>query len=396
MAASINGFGGDPKSNMDPVIPGIEVLLKEQLHLIRGKRAGLITNHTAIDRGGRHDIDLLRLTPGVRLIALFSPEHGIRGQVQAGETIGDTADTRSGLPVFSLYGRVTRPTPEMLRNIEILIYDIQDVGVRFYTYISTLRECMEAAADHKIPFIVLDRPNPLGGEAIEGGMLDPRFKSFVGAYEIPIRYGLTAGELASFYKETQRLNLHLEVVRMKNWHRGCWYDKSGLPWVAPSPNIPDLDSALAYVGMCLVEGTNLSEGRGTSKPFRLLGAPWVDGNWLAKTLNTRQLAGAMFEPASFIPTQSKYKGQRCQGVEFHVIDRTIVQPVLVAVELLACVRNKYPEYFQWRSEHFDQLVGSDRLRLAIDQKHGTEEIFSEWSKNLNDFDQKRKQFFLYP
>jgi uncharacterized protein YbbC (DUF1343 family) len=243
-----------------PVIPGIEALLSEQLGLIRGKRIGLITNHTGVDRKLRHDIDAFISTPGLRLVALFSPEHGIRGTVQAGEKVRSGVDEKTGIPVYSLYGETNRPTVEMLKEVDVLVYDIQDVGSRFYTYISTLGHCMEAAADRSIPFIVLDRPNPLGGEAVDGPPLKPEFRSFVGAFPIPIRYGLTPGELAGFIKDTRKLNLELSVVKLKNWRRSQWYDETGLVWVPPSPNIPTLEAALAYPGVCFVEGTNLSEG----------------------------------------------------------------------------------------------------------------------------------------
>ena len=386
---------GDSKITHDAVIPGIEVLLTERLDLIRGKRVGLVTNHTGIDRQRHHDIDLLRSSPGVKLVALFSPEHGIRGQAQAGETVTNTKDAASGLPIYSLYGQVTRPTPEMLSGVDVLMYDIQDLGVRFYTYISTMRECMEAAASNGIPFIVLDRPDPLGGEVIEGGPLDPRFSSFVGAFEIPIRYGLTPGELARYYSEEQHLRLRLEVVKMKGWRRADWYDETGLPWVAPSPNIPDLETALVYPGMCLLEGTNLSEGRGTGKPFRLVGAPWIDGDWLARTLNERHLSGTSFQPANFVPTQSKFAGQMCRGVEIQVVERARFLPVPGAIELLKAVRSKYPKNFQWRSEHFDRLAGSSSLRLAIDQGRSIQEILLQWQDSLREFDRKRREFFLY-
>ena len=385
-----------PQIARNAVIPGIEVLLNERLDLVRGKRIGLVTNHTGIDRRGRHDIDLLRALQGVKLVALLSPEHGIRGQAQAGETVSNTKDAASGLPIYSLYGQVTRPTAEMLSGVEVLLYDIQDLGVRFYTYISTMRECMEAAASKGIPFIVLDRPDPLGGEIIEGGLLDPQFKSFVGAYEIPIRYGMTPGELARYYCEENDLHLHLEVVKMKGWRRGDWYDQTGLPWVAPSPNIPDLESALVYPGTCLVEGTNLSEGRGTAKPFRIVGAPWIDGDWLARSLNERQLPGTKFLAASFIPTQSKFTGQTCRGVEIQIMDRTRFRPLPGTIELLKAVRSKYSEHFQWNRDHFDRLAGSSQLRLAIDQGQGTQEIILEWQHRLKDFEQKRQKFLLYP
>ncbi len=271
LAASLSNF-----VFAQQVVPGIEVLVTEQTSLIKGKRIGLITNHTAVDRQMRHDIDLLANLPGVKLTALFAPEHGIRGMAQAGGKVVNAPDERTGVTIYSIYGQTLRPTPEMLKDVDVLIFDIQDVGVRFYTYISTMGEGMEAAADKGIPYIVLDRPNPLADTAIEGRMLDlARFKSFVGAYAVPIRYGLTIGELAEFVKAGMKKEVKLTVVKMKNYNRSLWYDQTGLPWIAPSPNIPSMATTIVYPGMCLFEGTNLSEGRGTTQPFEMIGAPWI-------------------------------------------------------------------------------------------------------------------------
>ncbi len=383
-------------SGSESVVPGIEVLLSEQLGLIRGKRIGLITNHTGVDRKLRHDIDAFISTPGLRLVALFSPEHGIRGTVQAGEKVRSGVDEKTGIPVYSLYGEKTQPTEDMLKEVDVLVYDIQDVGCRFYTYISTLGQCMEAAARKKIPFIVLDRPNPLGGEAVEGPSLKPEFRSFVGAFPIPIRYGLTPGELAGFIKDTQKLDVALAVAKLKNWRRSQWYDETGLVWVPPSPNIPTLEAALVYPGTCLMEGTNLSEGRGTTKPFELIGAPWIDGLKLAESLNRTNLPGVLFRATAFTPTFSKFSGEACQGVQLHIVDRKTFRPLLTALAILKEIRSAYPSQFQFTNKHFDRLAGSDELRKSLEQNLAVEKIVAAWDASVKEFEVARMKYLLYP
>ena len=379
------------------VAPGLEVLLTEQKSLIEGKRVGLITNHSAVDRRMRHAIDLLAEAPGVKLTALFAPEHGIRGIVQAGGKVEDTRDEKTGVPVYSLYGTVRRPTPEMLKDVDVLLFDIQDAGVRFYTYISTMGEGMEAAAEKGIPFIVLDRPNPVGGNIVEGPIIDlARFKSFVGAFPVPIRYGLTIGELAGFVKSTMQKEVKLTVVKMKNYRRSHWYDQTGLQWIAPSPNLPSLQSATVYPGMCLIEGTNVSEGRGTTQPFEMIGAPWIDGYKLAGELATLNLEGVLFRPVSFTPTFSKYQGEVCQGIQVHVTDRERYRPVKVALHILTVLKKTYPAQFQWQASSIDRLSGSDEVRLAIDRGTPVDQIIASWQDSLKKFEAARKQFFLYP
>ncbi len=379
------------------VVPGLEVLLSEQKSLIAGKRVGLITNHTGVDRRMRSGIDLLARTPGVKLAALFAPEHGIRGTVQAGRELGDTVDERTGVRVYSLYGKTRRPTPEMLKDVDVLLYDIQDAGVRFYTYISTLGECMEAAADSRIPFIVLDRPNPIAAARIEGRILDiARFKSFVGAYAIPIRYGLTIGELAGFIRDGLGKDLKLTVVKMKNYRRSMWYDETGLLWIAPSPNVPSLATATVYPGMCLIEGTNISEGRGTTQPFEMIGAPWLDGQKLADDLAALNLQGVFFRPVEFTPTFSKYQGETCRGIQVHVSDRRRYEPVRVALHILSAIRHAYPSDFRWRESSIDRLSGSDDLRKAIDEGMPVDRIMAAWEPELEKFDALRRKYFLYP
>jgi uncharacterized protein YbbC (DUF1343 family) len=377
------------------VVPGIEVL-SEQLPLIRGKRVGLITNHSGVDRKLHPGIDLLASARGVKLTALFSPEHGIRGAAQAGEKVRSAVDAKTGVPIHSLYGETRRPTPAMLRDVNVLVYDIQDIGSRFYTYISTLGECMQAAAEGKIPFIVLDRPNPLGGEIIEGPLLDLAFRSFVGAFAIPVRYGLTPGELAGWIRASLKLDLELSVVKMKHWKRTQWYEETNLIWVPPSPNIPTMTSAIVYPGMCLIEGTNLSEGRGTTTPFEVVGAPWIDGIKLAEQLNAVALPGALFRPVAFTPALSKFSGETCQGVQLHVADRKLFRPLGTALAIIEEIRRNYPDQFQFKSAYFDRLAGTDTVRKAMERNDPVAKIVAAWQKDLKEFETARQKFLLYP
>ncbi|MFB3852659.1 MAG: exo-beta-N-acetylmuramidase NamZ domain-containing protein [Vicinamibacterales bacterium] len=378
------------------VVPGLEVLLEERLSLIQGKRVGLVTNHTGVDRQLRHAADLLKRASGVRLTAIFAPEHGFRGIAQAGDRVVDTVDERTGVRVYSIYGGSNRPTAEMLKEVDVLVFDIQDAGVRFYTYISTMGECMEAAADKGIPYVVLDRPNALADIALEGGMIDlARFKSFVGAYPVPIRYGLTIGELASFVRDTLGKKVDLTVVPMKNYRRTMWYDETGLPWLAPSPNLPTTNSAMVYPGMCLFEGTNLSEGRGTMFPFENIGAPWLDAYRLVDDLRDLKLDGVAFRPVSFTPSSSKYQGQACQGIHVHVVDRQSFRPVKVALNIISVIRRNHPRDFQWRESSIDRLTGSDALRTSMARGVRVEEILSAWEAEVKPFDAARRKYFLY-
>lgn len=375
-------------------VPGLEVLFREQQSLVAGKRVGLITNHSGVDRELNHAIDLLSSIPGTKLTALFAPEHGIRGITEAGDRVVDTVDERTGIPVYSIYGATRRPTPGMLKNVDVLLFDIQDVGVRFYTFASTMGEGMEAAAEKGIPFVVLDRPDVLGGVRVEGRMLDESFRSFVGAFAIPVRFGLTLGELAGFYRDRMRRKVDLKVVRMKNWRRSMWYDQTGLPWIPPSPNIPTLAAAILYPGMCLIEGTNLSEGRGTTIPFALVGAPWIDGLRLAEELRRRRLPGVLFRPAGFSPVFSKYNGEVCQGVQLIVTDRERFEAVRTAIHVISAVKTLWPAKFEWRSS-IDRLSGSDELRLSIDRGDTPEQILSRWEPALKEYDRLRRKYFLY-
>lgn len=395
-------FGvGQGVASAAKVQPGIEVLLNEYLHLIAGKRVGLITNHTGIDAQGTHIADLLQAAPQVTVAAFFAPEHGLRGDRPAGERISSYIDPATGVPVHSLYGSTLKPTSEMLRGIDLLLFDIQDVGTRFYTYIYTMAYAMEAAAEQGIPFIVLDRPNPIGGEIVEGPVLDPRFSSFVGLYPIALRHGMTVGELALFFNTEQNIGADLTVIPMRGWERSMWFDDTGLPWVAPSPNMRTLSTATVYPGLGLIEGTNVSEGRGTDRPFEMIGAPWIDGMELADALNRLDLPGVRFHPTTFTPTTSKFQGERSEGVLIEVTDRSSFRAVTTGIAVIRTIKTLYPTEFGWRAPDrsgryfFDLLAGSDTVRMLLDLSAPVLNIVRTWDEDLTQFQAVRAKYLLY-
>jgi uncharacterized protein YbbC (DUF1343 family) len=377
------------------VRPGIEVLLDSVPAVLRGKRVGLITNHTGRDRAGRSSIDLLAASPDLELVALFGPEHGIRGAAAPGEQVESGRDAKTGLPVYSLYGATRKPTPEMLRDVEVLVYDIQDVGARQYTYISTLGLAMEAAAAKGIPFVVLDRPNPVTGRIVEGNVLDPAFRSFVGQYPIASRHGLTVGELARLYDGEFHLGADLTVIPVEGWTRDGWYDGTGLPWVDPSPNIRRLEAAIHYPGTVFLEGTDLSEGRGTAAPFEQTGAPWLDAGGVAREMNAMGLPGIRYDPVRFTvdSAAAKYPGETLPGIRFVVTDRESYRPIRSTLLLIDAVRRRHPERFRWTGS-IDRLAGTDRLRAAIDG--GTlPRLLEEWDRQAEEFRRVRERYLLY-
>jgi uncharacterized protein YbbC (DUF1343 family) len=381
------------------VVPGLEVALAEGFPFLSGRRVGLITNHTAIDRRLRSSIDLLHASEVVDLVSLFGPEHGVRGDAQAGVKVGTSVDGQTGLPVHSLYGETQRPTPEMLHGLDALIFDIQDIGVRYATYISTMVHAQEAASEAGLTFVVLDRPNPINGDRIEGNLLDPAFTSFVGVHPLPIRHGMTAGELARLIAGERGWTEPL-VVPMREWRRGQWFDETGLPWVQPSPNLPTLDSVTLYPGTCVIEGTNLSEGRGTTRPFEYVGAPWIDPFRLASELAMRDLPGCTFRPSYFTPTFSKHAGQLCGGVQIHITDRNALQSAVLGIHLLEVMRTLDPDMFAWRVSpdgHYfvDLLLGNDSPRLMLDDGASAGDMISEWISRLDDFAERRRPYLLY-
>lgn len=380
---------------------GIEVLLDDEKELIEGKRVGLITNPTGVDQELNSIVDLLHNDPEVELTALYGPEHGVRGSAQAGEYVEFYTDEKTGLPVYSLYGATKKPTPEMLENVDVLLFDIQDVGTRFYTYIYTMAYAMEAAKENNIPFIVLDRPNPLGGTEVEGPVLETPYKSFVGNYEIPLRHGMTVGELAKLFNEEFGIGADLTVVKMKGWKRDMYYDETGLQFVMPSPNMPTLDTALVYPGAALIEGTNVSEGRGTTKPFELIGAPFINADNLAQQLNSLNLKGVSFRAASFTPSISKHAGKLSHGIQIHITDRDEFETVKTGLHIVKSIHDLYPEDFAFRAEDsrgisfFDQLIGNGWVREAIEEGKSVEWIESQWKDELKDFTKVRKDYLMY-
>ena len=334
---------------------GLDVLINEKLEIIKGQKVGLVTNHTGVDRSGKPNYEILMQLSDVDLKAIFAPEHGFFGNVSRGQKVDDLK--QDGLPViYSLYGKTDKPTPDMFEGLDVIIYDIQDIGARFYTYISTLGLVMEAAAEANIPVIVLDRPNPLNGITIEGPVLDINYKSFVGMYPIPIRYLLTIGELAKMIIGEKWIEHvpKLTVIEMAGWERTMYYDDTGLSWISPSPNIPDLETAILYPGMCLFEGTNVSEGRGTNYPFQYIGAPWIDSSKIIKAIEGKHIPGVVFEPISFIPIsipgkslKPKFENEKCYGIKIILIENKIYKSVDTAVQLLKIIQELYPEKFQW-------------------------------------------------
>ena len=383
-------------------ILGLEVLLEARLALVAGKRVGLVACPSSVDRHLRSSVELLHEDPDVKLVALFGPEHGIRGDAQAGAKVDSAIDPLTQLPVHSLYGKTQRPTAEMLRDLDTIIIDLQDGGVRFYTFVATALYVMEAARAAGISVIVLDRPAPINGLRVEGPMLDPDYRSFVGPAPLPIRYGLTIGELARLLNERDEVHCDLTVVPMRNWTRELWVDATGLPFVPSSPNLPTLDAMTLYPGTCLVEGTNLSEGRGTTRPFEYIGAPWIEAESLTEQLNALELPGARFRPVYFVPTFSKYQGELCAGVHIYVSDRERFQPVSAMLSVLQTVKRAYPDRFGWREawepgrqRPIDLLWGSARLRRQIDADRPVDDLAADWQPALQQFERLRRDYMLY-
>ncbi len=382
------------------VITGTERLFNEQAQLIHGRKIGLVTNHSGVDRQLRATADRLHEASSCRLTALFGPEHGIRGDAADGASVPTFQDPVTGVTVHSLYGATNRPDVAALAELDLLLFDVQDVGARFYTYLYTMTLSMAACAEAGIPFVVLDRPNPLGGQRLGGCLLAPEFASFVGLYPVPIQYGLTIGEFARLANEEYGIGADLTVVAMSGWRRRMLWEDTGLPWVPPSPNMPTPDTALVYPGTCLFEGTNVSEGRGTTHPFEQIGAPWIDGHRLAAHLNRIELAGARFRPVCFRPTASKHRDLVCQGVQVHVVERRAYDPVRAGLEMVAAVRHLWPGQFAWHLPaagiyNFDRLAGTDAVRLALEAETPVADIAATWSDDLSTYEAQRRACLLY-
>jgi uncharacterized protein YbbC (DUF1343 family) len=386
----------------DRVLPGIDELLQAP-GVLAGARVGLITNHTGISavatEAGRPatTIDLLHRHPDIRLVALFSPEHSITGDAEG--VVASGRDPHTGLPIHSLYGETRTPTPEMLRDVDVLVFDIQDIGTRYYTYVWTMAHALEAAAANGKRFVVLDRPNPIGGTQLHGNVLDPAFRTFVGAYPVPMRHGLTAGELARLLNGEYRLGADLTVIPVAGWRRDQWFDHTGLPWVRPSPNMPDLESATHYAGTCLYEGTNLSVGRGTPAAFQQIGAPWLDHQALVQRLARHDLLGVRIEAVTFVPHEppdGKYGGIENRGIRFITTDRATYDPVRASVAALIEIQALHADSLRFRESHFDRLAGTDGLRLAVLRGTTLEEITRPWTAQLEAFRALRQPYLLYP
>jgi uncharacterized protein YbbC (DUF1343 family) len=387
------------------VTPGIDRLLGAQRSLIAGRRVGLACNPASIDARFRHSADRLVEESGATLAALFGPQHGFRSDLQDNMIETPHArDVRRRVPVYSLYSETREPTAEMLRGLDILIVDLQDVGTRVYTYMYTMANCMRAAARHGVKVLVCDRPNPIGGTAVEGPLLREQWTSFVGQFPIPLRHGMTIGELARLFNVAFGIGADLEVIPLEGWRRPMYFEETGLPWIIPSPNLPTLDSAMVYPGAVIFEGTQLSEGRGTTRPFELVGAPWIDGEALADAMNARELPGVHFRPVFFEPTFHKHARQTCGGCQIHVLDREAFRPVRTAVELIEEFRRQNPARFAWREppyeyEHekqpIDLLYGSDELRATIDAGGDVRALIGGWAAEEEQFRRLRDAHLLY-
>jgi len=391
--ATATGRHGGTKRSGRPgrVQTGLDVLEAQKFAPLRNKHVGLITNHTGLDSQGRSIADLLSHAPGIHLVALFSPEHGLAGR--SDEKIASRKDASTGLPTFSLYGETMRPTDEMLRSIDALVFDVQDAGVRFYTYTTTMAYCMEEAAKHKIAFYVLDRPNPMGGAVVEGPMLDADKTSFTAYFPLPVRYGLTIGELAQFLNAENHIDCDLHVIAMKNWHRNYFFESTGARWIPPSPNLRTLKGAVLYPGIEILQNASVSVGRGTEAPFEEFGAPWINGEEVAAALNDRHLAGLRFANQPFIPVTGLYSGQRCGGVAVRITDRQAVRAMRMSMEIATILKKFYPGKFDVEKLLF--LVGNAETIRELQAGTPPEKIVESWSADLKTFEQARKQYFLY-
>ena len=388
-----------------PIKLGIERLLTEEIDLLRGARVGLICNQASVDHSFRHAADLFHAHPDINLVALFGPQHGIRGDVQ--DNMVETAhgiDGTTGLPIHSLYSETREPTGDMLRGIDVLVFDLQDVGCRIYTFIYTLANCMRAAKRLGKKVIACDRPNPIGGTQVEGNVLDPHFASFVGQFPIPTRHGMTAAELGSLFNETFGIACDYQTMPMTGWSREYWYGDTDGPWVLPSPNMPTVDSATVFPGTVHLEGTQMSEGRGTTRPFEIIGAPYIRPAQFADTLNSLDLLGVYFRACVFVPTFQKHHGTACGGVQIHVTDRDAFQPVMTGIAIVKSAFDLYPDKFHWKEppyeyvydrNPFDVISGTSRLRELIEGGASLSEIKSSWEPELSGFIAERKRFLLY-
>jgi uncharacterized protein YbbC (DUF1343 family) len=377
--------------NAARVMVGLDVLESERFARLRGKHIGVITNHTGLDAQGRTTVDALTHAPGIQVVALFTPEHGLGGTKD--ENVSSTKDPVSGLPVYSLYGETRRPTDEMLAGIDALVFDVQDAGVRFYTYTTTMAYCMEEAAKHKIAFFVLDRPNPLGGEIVEGPVLDDDKASFTAYFPLPVRYGLTIGELSQLFNEENHIQCDLHVIAMKNWRRNYFYEETGLRWLPPSPNLRTLKGSVLYPGLEILQNGGVSVGRGTQAPFEEFGAPWMHGEDVAARLNERHIAGVRFVSADFIPVAGLYAAERCGGVAIRVLDKRTVRSMTMGMEIANLLRQLYPDKFEPQKMLF--LVANAQTIRQLQEGVPATEIVKAWDADLKVVELMRRKYLLY-
>ena len=385
-AARNEGLGSSTK-----VLNGIDVLERDNFKPLAGMRIGLVTNHTGRNREGRQTIDVLNNAPGVKLVALFSPEHGIRGL--ADEKVSDSKDENTGLPIYSLYGETRRPTPEQLKDLDAVVFDIQDIGARFYTYISTLGYLMEEAAKAKLPVFVLDRPNPIGGVDVEGPIADGDKLSFISYHTIPTRHGLTIGELANLFNKQRKIGADVRVIKMEGWRRAMWFDETNLTWINPSPNMRSLTEATLYPGVGLLETTNVSVGRGTDTPFEVVGAPWIQGDKLAEYLNQRAIPGVRFVPLRYTPKASVFKDEQCGGVNIIITDRSQFRPLLTGIEMALALRKLYPN--DWKVDSYLRLLVNADTLDRIKRGESARDILNSWNTGLQEFRRARSEILLY-
>jgi uncharacterized protein YbbC (DUF1343 family)/CubicO group peptidase (beta-lactamase class C family) len=373
------------------VLTGIDVLERDGFKQVAGMRLGLVTNHTGRDREGRQTIDVLSKAPGVKVVALFSPEHGIRGV--ADEKVSDSKDEATGLPIYSLYGETRRPKPEQLKDLDALVFDIQDIGARFYTYISTLGYLLEEATKAHLPVYVLDRPNPIGGVDVEGPLADTDKLSFTSYHAIPVRHGMTIGELAQLFNRQRKIGADLRVIKMEGWRRSMWFDETNLTWINPSPNMRSLTEATLYPGIGLLETTNLSVGRGTDTPFEIIGAPWIQGDKLAETLNQRAIPGVRFVPLRFTPKASVFKDEPCGGVNIIITDRATFKPVVAGIEIATTLRRLYPS--EWKVDSYLRLLVNSETLERLKRGDSAKDIVGSWNDKLAEFRRARAEVLLY-
>lgn len=399
--------GGDAAAAADVraaetrVLPGLEVLLRDSAHLVRGRRVGFLTNQTAVTSRGESGIDLLHAAPDVQLVALYGPEHGLRGGVEGGVKVESGVDARTGVPVHSLYGATQRPTPEMLRGVDVLLFDMQDIGARPYTFVWTMAMAMEAAAAQRIPFVVLDRPNPITAR-MEGPLMQMEMRTvgqpITGYYPVPLRHGMTVGEVARYINEEYDIGAQLTVVPAAGWQPDAWFDETGLPWIDPSPNIRSLEAALAYAGLVLAEATNLTVGRGTDAPFSYLGAPWLDAGRLLERVRAYRMPGVALDTTSFVPRGTgwvPFRDERVRAVRLRITDRDAFQPVWMTLVLLSEIQRLHPAEFRVTNDGMTQMLGSRWARAAFDRGASPDSIRQRWQAELEAWRPVRDRYRLY-